>query len=83
MRIMRGLASRLLPCGCLTGVYETYDGEIVGILDAQNPACADPAHARGSTVPLQPPAQASPGSPPAAESTTRDRDSDAKPEEHS
>ena len=67
MRILRGLASRLLPCGCLAGVYETYDGEIVGILDARNPACADGAHMRGNVVPL-PPVQVSSGSPPAATS---------------
>lgn len=83
MRIMRGLASRLLPCGCLTGVYETYDGEIVGILDARNPACADPAHARGNVVPLQPPAQTSPGSPPAAARVSDDHDPAAKREKHS
>jgi hypothetical protein len=65
MRILRGLSSRFLPCGCLAGVYETYDGEIVGILDARNSSCADPAHALGKTVPLQPPAQVA-ASPPAA-----------------
>jgi hypothetical protein len=66
MRILRGLSSRFLPCGCLAGVYETYDGEIVGILDALGPACAEQAHARGKLVPLQPPAQVAAGSPPAA-----------------
>ena len=51
MRILRGLSSRFLPCGCVAGVYETYNGEIVAILDARAPACADPAHVNGNRVP--------------------------------
>jgi hypothetical protein len=66
MRILRGLSSRFLPCGCLAGVYETYDGEIVGILDARSSSCADSAHVLGNAVPIQPPAQIAAGSPPAA-----------------
>ena len=72
MRILRGLASRFLPCGCLAGVYETYDGEIVGIVDARNASCADPAHALGNVVPVQPPVQVAAGSPPAAVSNEDD-----------
>ena len=52
MRILRGLSSRVLPCGCLTGVYETYDNEIVGILDARGPSCVDATHHPGQTLPL-------------------------------
>ena len=52
MRILRGLSSRLLPCGCLTGVYETYDNEVVGIIDARGPACADESHGPGQTLSL-------------------------------
>jgi hypothetical protein len=52
MRILRGLTGRSLPCGCLAGVYETYDGEIVGILDARDPGCADRTHEPGKTVPI-------------------------------
>lgn len=44
MRILRGLSSRVLECGCLVGVYETYDGDVVTILDAKGPACAERAH---------------------------------------
>ena len=51
MRILRGVSSRLLPCGCLTGVYETYDGEIVTLVDARGVSCADAAHVRGNVVP--------------------------------
>ena len=50
MRILRGLASSVLPCGCLTGVYETYDSEIVGILDARGQSCSDPSHHPGATL---------------------------------
>lgn len=44
MRILRGVGSTLLPCGCLVGLYETYDGRTVGLLDARNPACVIAAH---------------------------------------
>jgi hypothetical protein len=53
MRILRGLSSRLLPCGCLTGLYETYDSEVVRILDARGPFCGDPAHQPGQTLRLE------------------------------
>jgi hypothetical protein len=51
MRILKGLSSRLLPCGCLAGVYETYEGEIVTILDAKAPPCGDTRHEEGKPVP--------------------------------
>jgi hypothetical protein len=44
MRILRGLRSQVLPCGCLAGVYETYDRRIVTLLDEKSPGCADPTH---------------------------------------
>jgi hypothetical protein len=50
MRILRGLSSRVLPCGCLAGVYETYDSEVVGILDAREPSCTIPSHQPGLTL---------------------------------
>jgi hypothetical protein len=52
MRILRGLSSRLLPCGCLAGIYETYDGVVVGILDARGQACTDPEHLPESVIPI-------------------------------
>jgi hypothetical protein len=52
MRILRGLSSRVLPCGCLTGLYETYDSEVVGILDARGSSCVDSTHQPGQTLPL-------------------------------
>jgi len=50
MRIRRGLGSRLLPCGCVAGVYETYRDEIVTIIDVSVPICADPAHHTGNVL---------------------------------
>jgi hypothetical protein len=51
MRILRGLTSRLLTCGCIAGVYETYDGEIVSLLDDRQPTCTNPLHLNGTPVP--------------------------------
>jgi hypothetical protein len=51
MRIRRGLSSRLLPCGCVAGVYETYREEIVTIIDARHETCQDPNHVAGNVVP--------------------------------
>jgi hypothetical protein len=53
MRILRGLGSRRLPCGCVAGVYETYDAAIVVILDARGAECAVAAHQVGKLVPSQ------------------------------
>jgi hypothetical protein len=44
LRILQGMGSRLLPCGCLLGVYETYDGRTVAILDDRHRACCDASH---------------------------------------
>lgn len=51
MRILRGLSSKSLPCGCLAGVYETYDGLIVAIVDAKSTGCANRSHSKGKIVP--------------------------------
>ena len=51
MRILRGLSSKSLPCGCLAGVYETYDGLVVTLLDEQIRTCSDPSHVEGNEVP--------------------------------
>ena len=51
MRILKGLSSRLLPCGCVAGVYETYDGEVVTLLDERSRECTDTSHANGNRIP--------------------------------
>jgi hypothetical protein len=51
MRILRGLTSRLLKCGCVAGIYETYDGEVVTLIDERQPTCTDSSHENGSRIP--------------------------------
>ena len=53
MRILRGLSSKSLPCGCLAGVYETYDGEVVAIVDAKGTGCPNRSHNNGKIVPAE------------------------------
>ena len=50
LRILRGLGSRALPCGCLVGFYETYANETVAIVDAKGAGCADRIHRVDSSV---------------------------------
>jgi hypothetical protein len=49
-RILRGLGSRALPCGCLVGFYETYANETVAIVDAKGSGCANSTHSVDSSV---------------------------------
>jgi hypothetical protein len=51
MRILRGLTSRLLPCGCVAGIYETYDGKVVTLLDERQSSCEDANHVNGQQIP--------------------------------
>ena len=51
MRVRRGIGSRLLPCGCLAGIYETYSNRIVVLLDARHTDCTDPTHVDGKRLP--------------------------------
>ena len=53
MRILRGLSSKWLPCECLVGVYETYDGLVVTIVDAKGTGCEDASHRTGQIVPRE------------------------------
>ena len=51
MRLLRGLTGRVLPCGCLVGVYETYDGDVVSTIDARGAACQIHEHRLHAVVP--------------------------------
>jgi hypothetical protein len=53
MRILRGLSSKGLPCGCVAGVYETYDALIVTIIDAKGTGCDVQSHREGKIVPAK------------------------------
>jgi hypothetical protein len=39
MRLLRVLTGQLLPCGCLVGIYETYEGRVVASIDARGYDC--------------------------------------------
>jgi len=52
MRILRGLSSKFLPCGCVAGVYETYEGTVIGILDAKAGTCRLTTHRNGKMIPV-------------------------------
>lgn len=51
MRILKGLSSRLLSCGCVAGIYETYDGQVVTLLDERSRECNDRNHENGNRIP--------------------------------
>ncbi len=43
---LRSLVSgRVLPCGCVAGVYETWTRSLVTILDERDVRCQNPGHA--------------------------------------
>jgi hypothetical protein len=48
--ILRGVGSRLLECGCLVGVYETYDTRIIEIVDARKATCGNSSHRVGARL---------------------------------
>lgn len=51
MRLLRGLAGKVLPCGCLVGVYETYDGKVVATIDARGQRCRAAEHKVRAVLP--------------------------------
>jgi hypothetical protein len=50
MRILKGLSSRRLPCGCIVGIYETYGAEVVALLDSRDHACDRKEHVPGQQL---------------------------------
>jgi hypothetical protein len=53
MRLLRGLSGRVLACGCLVGVYETYDGGVVATIDARGKTCEMPEHRLHAEIPAE------------------------------
>lgn len=51
VRILKGLCGRVLACGCMAGVYETYDGAVVTIIDVPGASCPEREHVSGNIVP--------------------------------
>ena len=62
LRILRGLGSRALACGCLVGLYETYANETVAIVDAKGDSCPDREHRVDASMKV--PAMKLPAQPP-------------------
>jgi hypothetical protein len=50
LRVLRGVT---LPCGCVGGVYETYAGTTVMIIDEVDDACRSARHRNGHVVSLE------------------------------
>jgi hypothetical protein len=50
MRLLKGLASHALPCGCQVGTYETLDGPILNIIDSRAHDCPEAQHRPGLVV---------------------------------
>jgi hypothetical protein len=46
-RVLRGVT---LPCGCIGGLYETYAGSTVMIIDEADDACRSPQHRNGCVL---------------------------------
>lgn len=53
MRLLRGIGSRLLPCGCLAGIYETYADTTVTIIDARGEHCDNAGHTVDGVMPIE------------------------------
>jgi hypothetical protein len=47
LRILRVVGSRSLQCGCFVGVYETYTGATVEIVEERGPRCPERSHDEG------------------------------------
>ncbi len=47
MRLLRVVNSRVLVCGCFVGVYETYGGAAVEIIDGRGETCQAKGHVTG------------------------------------
>jgi hypothetical protein len=50
MKILRVVGSFHLPCGCFVGVYETYKGPVLRVVDERGPFCGYPAHRAGRAL---------------------------------
>ena len=61
MRILRIVQSHTLPCHCFVGVYETYEGGTVQIIEEPGTVCGEPEHKPGVVV------RSAPGHPPVAD----------------
>ena len=50
--VRRCVGGYRLPCGCIAGVYERVDGDIITLVDVQVPSCPEGgSHARSAELP--------------------------------
>ena len=50
--LRRMLQGRVLSCGCSVGVYETWSGDVIQIVDAHASNCQLSAHAVDAILPV-------------------------------
>jgi len=50
LRILRVLGSRSLECGCFVGVYETYAGATVEVVEERGLRCLERSHEDGRVI---------------------------------
>jgi hypothetical protein len=50
LRVLRGAS---LPCGCLAGVYETYTGTTVAVIDEAHGECRLAEHRNGCMISIE------------------------------
>jgi hypothetical protein len=43
-RVRCALHGDQLACGCIVGIYELYSGDVLSVIDARAPECADRQH---------------------------------------
>jgi hypothetical protein len=51
--ILRALTSKVLPCGCLIGIYQEYGGTIVALVDYVGAECCGVAHHLNAVLNLE------------------------------
>ena len=44
------LSGHVLPCGCLVGSYETWEGDIIRVIDAHDDRCHEATHVNNAIV---------------------------------
>jgi hypothetical protein len=50
LRVLRGAS---LPCGCVAGIYETYTGTTVAVIDEAHAECRVADHRNGHMISIE------------------------------
>jgi hypothetical protein len=51
--ILRVLRGTRLPCGCVAGIYETYSGATVAVVDEVDAGCRLAEHRNGGMIDIE------------------------------